>query len=67
MYLNYDVTPQLALSLRIDNVFNYQYYTFGTYGESEEVLGDIYSEISSVEFVGPAKPRAFAVPLNYLF
>lgn len=67
VYLNYDISSQLALSLQLDNVFNHQYYTFGTYGESEEVLGDIYPDISSVEFVGPAKPRAFAVSLNYLF
>lgn len=67
LYLNYDITPQLALSFRVDNLFDHQYYTFGTYGESEEVLEDIYPDVSSVEFVGPAKPRAFAVSLSYQF
>lgn len=67
LYLNYDVTPQFSLSFRLDNLFDHQYFTFGTYGESEEVLEDIYSDISSVEFVGPAKPRAFAVSLSYQF
>lgn len=67
MYLNYDITPQLALSVRLDNLFNHQCFTFGTYGESEEVLEDVYPDISSVEFVGPAKPRAFSVSLNYQF
>lgn len=67
LYVNYDVTPQLALSFRLDNLFDKQYFTFGTYGESEEVLEDIYPEVSSVEFVGPAKPRTFAVSLSYKF
>lgn len=67
MYLNYDITPQLALSFRVDNLFNHQYFTFGTYGESEEVLGEVYPDISSVEFVGPAKPRTFSVSVNYQF
>ena len=67
LYLNYDITSQLALSFRLDNLFDHQYYTFGTYGESEEVLEEIYPDISSVEFVGPAKPRAFAVSLSYQF
>lgn len=67
MYLNYDITPRLAFSFRLDNLFNRQYFTFGGYGEAEEVLGEIHPDISSVEFVGPAKPRAFAMSLNYLF
>lgn len=67
LYLNYDVTSQLALSVRLDNLFDHQYYTFGTYGESEEVLEDVYPDVTSVEFVGPAKPRAFAVSLSYQF
>ncbi len=67
MYLNYDITPQLALSFRVDNLFNHQYFTFGTYGESEEVLEDVYPEVDSVEFVGPAKPRSFAITLSYKF
>jgi len=67
MYLNYDITPWLAFSFRLDNLFNRQYFTFGGYGEAEEVLGEIYPDISSVEFVGPAKPRAFAMSLNICF
>lgn len=67
MYLNYEITPQLALSFRLDNLFNRQYFTFGTYGESDEVLEEVYPEVSSVDFVGPAKPRAFSVSLNYQF
>jgi len=67
LYLNYAITPQLELSFRLDNLFDRQYFTFGTYGESEEVLEEIYPDISSVKFVGPAKPRAFAVALNYQF
>jgi len=67
MYLNYGITPQLALSVRINNLLDKQYYTFGTYGESEEVLEDVYPEVDSVEFVGPAKPRSFAITLSYKF
>lgn len=67
LYLNYNITPQLALSIRLDNLLDKQYYTFGTYGESEEVLEDIYPEVNSVEFVGPSKPRSFSMSLSYQF
>lgn len=67
LYANYGITPNLELSVRINNLLNKQYYTFGTYGESEEVLEDIYPEVDSVEFVGPAKPRSFAITFSYLF
>jgi len=67
LYLNYDVNPQLELSLRVDNVFNRRYYTFGTYGEADEVLGGLYPEISSAQFVGPAKPRAISLSASYKF
>ena len=67
LYLNYNITPQLALSIRLDNLLDKQYYTFGTYGESEEVLEDIYPEVDSVEFVGPSKPRSFSMSLSYQF
>ncbi|MFT5759849.1 MAG: iron complex outermembrane receptor protein [Alteromonadaceae bacterium] len=59
--------PQLDLSFRLDNLFDHQYYTFGTYGEADEVLENIYPDISSVQFVGPAKPRGLSVSLNYQF
>lgn len=67
LYLNFDITEQFALSFRVDNLFDKQYFTFGTYGEAEEVLEDIYPEVDSVEFVGPAKPRSFSASLNYKF
>lgn len=67
LYANYGITPNLELSVRINNLLDKQYYTFGTYGESEEVLEDIYPEVDSVEFVGPAKPRSFAITLSYQF
>jgi len=67
LYANYGVTPNLELSIRINNLLDKQYYTFGTYGESEEVLEDIYPEVDSEEFVGPAKPRSFAIALSYQF
>ena len=66
-YLNYDISPNLELSIRLDNLFDEQYYTFGTYGESVEVLEDIYPEVDSEEFVGPSKPRSFAMSISYSF
>lgn len=68
IYFSYQVTKGLKLSAKIDNVFDREYNTFGTYGEADEVLEDIYPDVEFDEFfVGPARPRAFSVGLNYVF
>ena len=66
-FYNYQITAELSLSLRVDNVLDKQYFTFGGYGEADEVLGDIYPTISSELFVGPAAPRSYSVNLSYQF
>lgn len=53
--------------LRINNVFNTEYETFGTYGEADEVLEDIYPDVEGAEFVGPAHPRMISVSLKAKF
>lgn len=36
-------------------VITSQFYQYGTYGEAEEVLEDIYPDIRLVELVGPGQ------------
>ncbi|KXJ62288.1 MAG: TonB-dependent receptor [Alteromonas sp. Nap_26] len=50
---NHNITAQL----RINNLFDREFETFGTYGEADEVLEDIYPSIQGKAFVGPAHPR----------
>ncbi|PKF55049.1 TonB-dependent receptor [Alteromonadales bacterium alter-6D02] len=67
LFANYQITQQLALELRVDNVFDRQYFTFGAYGEADEVLENVYPDIEDPYFVGPAKPRSVSVELSYQF
>lgn len=66
-YFSYQITERFRLSAKVDNLFDHQYNTFGTYGEADEVLGDFYPDIESPYFVGPARPRSFSVNVNYKF
>jgi outer membrane receptor protein involved in Fe transport len=68
IYLNYQVTEQLRLSAKVDNVFDRHFDTFGTYGEADEVLEDIYPDADFDEyFVGPSRPLSASINLNYQF
>lgn len=67
LYSNYQVNEQLTFSAKVDNVFDRQYETFGTYGEADEVLEDFYPSIESPYFVGPARPRSVSINVNYKF
>jgi outer membrane receptor protein involved in Fe transport len=51
----YAITPRLRLALRVTNLFNATYETFGLLGEADEVLGDDYED---PRFVSPGTPRA---------
>lgn len=64
---NYQFSDNLSAALRVDNLFDRQYFTFGTYGEADEVLEDIYPDVEGPHFVGPAKPRSVSVSMNYRF
>jgi len=48
-----------------------QYYrgydTFGTYGEADEVLEDIYPNIDSPYFIGVGHPRTVSINVQYRF
>ena len=66
-YFSYQMTEQFRLSAKVDNIFDHQYETFGTYGEADEVLEDFYPDIDSPYFVGPARPRSFSVNVNFKF
>ncbi len=68
IYLNYQINEQLRLSAKVDNLFDRHFDTFGTYGEADEVLGDIYPETDFDEyFVGPSRPRSASISVNYQF
>ncbi|MEG3765433.1 TonB-dependent receptor [Alteromonas sp. 14N.309.X.WAT.G.H12] len=64
---SWQVSQALELGLRIDNVLDKDYDTFGTYGEADEVLEDIYDDIESTEFVGVGQPRTFTAYASWLF
>lgn len=67
LYGVYEINEHTSLSFRIDNALDKSFYTFGTYGEADEVLEDIYPEIDDPEFIGPAHPRMITVGVTYQF
>lgn len=67
VYFAYQISPQLSLSAKVDNLFDREYETFGTYGEADEVLEDFYPDVDEPYFVGPARPRSVSVGVNYKF
>ncbi|ASP47237.1 TonB-dependent receptor [Cognaticolwellia beringensis] len=68
IYFNYQITQQLRLSAKVDNLFDRQFDTFGTYGEADEVLEEIYPDTVFDEyFVGPSRPRSASISINYQF
>ncbi len=67
VYSSYEYSNALSFSMRIDNVFDNDYDTFGTYGEADEVLEDIYPEVDSPYFIGVGHPRMISVNAQYTF
>ncbi|WP_334038465.1 TonB-dependent receptor [Alteromonas macleodii] len=67
IYASYRFNDTFTASLRVNNVFDKDYETFGTYGEADEVLEDIYPDVEGAEFVGPAQPRIVSVNLKARF
>ncbi len=67
LYASYDITEDLSIQLRVNNLLDEEYNTFGTYGEADEVLEDIYPDVEAPLFVGPAAPRQVAVKVRYAF
>lgn len=53
----------LEVQLRVTNVFDREYESFGQYGEADEVLADI--ENDSNRFLGPGSPRQYWLTFNY--
>lgn len=68
LYVNYQVNEQLSLSAKVDNLFDRHFNTFGTYGEADEVLEEIYPDTEFGEyFVGPSRPRSASINVSYQF
>jgi outer membrane receptor for Fe3+-dicitrate len=57
----------ITVGVRLENVFDTDFETFGTYGEADEVLENIYDDIDSTEFVGVGQPRTLRVFASYAF
>ena len=51
----FQVLDEVALYMRVDNLFDRRYATFGLYGQADDVLGD---EFDNPRFVSPGAPRA---------
>ncbi|MGZ5443559.1 MAG: TonB-dependent receptor domain-containing protein [Thermoanaerobaculia bacterium] len=50
----YAITRRVRIILDVQNIFDRDYATFGTFGDAEDVLGDDYGE--STRFITPAPP-----------
>lgn len=57
----------VSIGFRLENLFDTEFETFGTYGEVDEVLGEIYPDIESTEFIGVGQPRTWRVFGSYRF
>lgn len=58
----YTVTRNLSLTVRVTNLFDSEYSTFGLLGEADEVLGNDYGD---PRFLSPGAPRAAWVGLRF--
>lgn len=65
--VRYHVNDNLEVGARVDNLFDKDYETFGTYGEADEVLENLYPDIESPEFIGVGAPRMWRVYASYSF
>ncbi|MEC4725346.1 TonB-dependent receptor [Shewanella sp. D64] len=63
----YQINDWISIYTRIDNLFDTHYQTFGAYGESDEVLGNIYPGFDDARFVGPGAPRTYVGGLKIKF
>ncbi|MGI2259024.1 TonB-dependent receptor [Shewanella sp. GXUN23E] len=63
----YQLNDNIGLYAGIDNLFNRRFETFGVYGESDEVLGNLYPGFDDVRFVGPGAPRRIFVGFKLSF
>lgn len=63
----YQFNYWISVYVRIDNLFDTDYETFGAYGESDEVLGNIYPEFDDARFVGPGAPRTYIGGIKVTF
>jgi iron complex outermembrane receptor protein len=66
LFGSYQITDNLQAQLKVDNLFDTEYETFGLYGEADEVLENIDEDESS-RFLGAGAPRQiwFSVNLNW--
>lgn len=64
-YGSWQLWPALSLFLRVHNLFDTEYETFGVFGASDQVLGEDFEDAR--RFVGPGAPRAMHGGLRWRF
>jgi outer membrane receptor protein involved in Fe transport len=62
---SYQITPGALIYLRVNNLFDSDYETFGVFGEAEEVLGEEFEDAR--RFVGPGAPLGAWIGLRAQF
>ena len=69
----YVATKQLKLFVKINNAFDAEYETFGTYGEADDVLGSEENSLAGDQeeegsrFLSPSPPFGAWIGLKYVF
>ncbi len=61
---DYTINENWSLFIRVDNIFDVDYETFGLMGEADEVLGD---EFDDPRFLSPGTPVGIWVGLRAKF
>jgi outer membrane receptor protein involved in Fe transport len=65
-YASYRFGRPVELFVRMDNLLNRQYETFGVLAETEIDLREV-PEVSDPRFVGPGRPRTFVAGMQFNF
>lgn len=63
----WQVSEAVELHAGISNLFDREYATFGMYGESDEVLGEIYDGFDDARFVSSGAPRSWKAGASIRF
>ncbi|MFO1072285.1 MAG: TonB-dependent receptor [Geminicoccaceae bacterium] len=58
--------PIFSAQLRIVNLFDKEYYTYGTLGDPEGG-GDVFPDFTNTQFLTPGQPRTYEVAVSWKF
>ncbi|MFO1074902.1 MAG: TonB-dependent receptor [Geminicoccaceae bacterium] len=60
---DYRLGPHFSAQLRIVNLFDKEYYTYGTLGDPE----DVFPDFTNTQFLTPGQPRTYEVAVSWKF